>query len=121
MIPHGVEVFVCLEPVDMRWSFDRLSNLAVERVGREARSGALFVFFGRRRDALKVLFFDGSGMCQFYKRLDRHRFQIPTSHDERAVAIEIEERELDALLDGIDVSSAKPGPHTPGGPKPRVH
>lgn len=121
MIPHGVEVFVCLEPVDMRWSFDRLSNLAIERVGRDARCGALFVFFGRRRDALKVLFFDGSGMCQFYKRLDRHRFQIPTCHDQRAVAIAIEERELDALLDGIDVTTQESSPHKQSGPKPRVH
>lgn len=107
MIPHGVEVFVCLEPIDLRWSFDRLANVALERVGRDARSGALILFFGRRQDALKILFFDGTGMCIFYKRLDRGRFRIPTSNDSRAVAIEIEERELDALLDGIDVSMAE--------------
>lgn len=106
MIPHGVEVFVCLEPIDLRWSFDRLSNLALDRVGREARSGALFVFFGRRQDALKALFFDGSGMCLFYKRLDRGRFRMPTSSDSRAVAIMIEERELDDLLDGIDLTAS---------------
>jgi transposase len=118
MIPHGVEVFVCLEPIDLRWGFDRLANLALDRVGREARSGALFVFFGRRHDALKVLFFDGSGMCQFYKRLDRGRFRIPSSPDARAVAIAIEERELDDLLDGIDVSTS---PRTPRPRKPRAH
>jgi hypothetical protein len=72
MIPHGVEIFVCLEPIDLRWSFDRLSNLATARVGREARCGALFVFFGRRQDALKLLFFDGTGMCQFYNQLSSH-------------------------------------------------
>jgi transposase len=66
MIPQGVQVFVSLEPVDMRYSFDRLSGLAKEQVGYDARSGALFLFFGRRRDALKILFFDGTGMCQFY-------------------------------------------------------
>jgi transposase len=69
MIPHGVEVFVGLDPIDLRWGFDRLSGLVAERLGREARSGALFLFFGKRRDALKVLFFDGSGLCLFYKRL----------------------------------------------------
>ncbi len=120
MIPHGVEVFVALEPIDLRWSFDRLSNVALERIGRDVRSGALIVFFGRRRDALKILFVDGTGMCLFYKRLDRGRFRVPTSTDERAVAIEIEEHELDALLDGIEVV-------TPDGPsqgrprKPRTH
>lgn len=75
----------------------------------------------RSGDALKILFFDGSGMCQFYKRLDRHRFAIPTSADERAVAIEIEERKLDALLDGIDVSPSTPLPTKPRGGKPRIH
>ena len=69
MIPHGVEIFVGLEPIDLRWSFDRLAGVVSERIGREARSGALFLFFGKRRDALKILFFDGSGMCIFYKRL----------------------------------------------------
>ena len=69
MIPHGVEIFVGLDPIDLRWSFDRLAGIVAERIGREARSGALFVFFGKRRDAMKILFFDGSGLCSFYKRL----------------------------------------------------
>jgi transposase len=73
MIPAGVEIYVALEPVDMRLSFDRLAGLAKEQVGYDARSGALFLFFGKRRDALKILFFDGSGMAIFYKRLDRGR------------------------------------------------
>jgi hypothetical protein len=42
MIPRGVEVFVALEPIDLRWSFDRLSGIVEEQIGREARSGALF-------------------------------------------------------------------------------
>ena len=57
MIPHGVEVFVALDLIDLRWGFHRLSGVVTERLGREARSGALFVFFGKRRDAIKVLFF----------------------------------------------------------------
>lgn len=121
MIPHGVEIFVCLEPIDLRWSFDRLSALAAARVGREARSGALFVFFGRRQSALKILFFDGTGMCQFYKRLDRHRFKVPVAADARIESIALEEHELDALLDGIEVSSAAPGRGLQGKAKPRVH
>lgn len=47
MIPQGVEVFVCVSPVDMRWSFDRLSGVVREQFGREPRGGALFVFFGK--------------------------------------------------------------------------
>jgi transposase len=112
MIPHGVEIFVGLEPIDLRWSFDRLAGAVAERVGREARSGALFVFFGKRRDALKVLFFDGTGLCVFYKRLDRGMFRLPESGVEGATTVVIEERVLDDLLDGIDVQ-ARPPPLRP--------
>jgi transposase len=107
MMPHGVEIFVCLEPIDLRWSFEQLSNLAAARVGREARCGALFVFFGRRHDALKILFFDGTGMCQFYKRLDRHRFKVPVAADARVESISLEEHELEALLDGLELTESK--------------
>jgi transposase len=108
MIPSGVEIYLALEPIDMRLSFDRLSGLAKERVGYEARSGALFVFFGRRKDALKVLFFDGSGMCIFYKRLDRGTFSLPEPPSATAKHIEIDDASLEALLDGIDVEERAP-------------
>lgn len=109
MIPRGVEIFVGVEPIDLRWSFDRLSGVAEERIGRGARSGALFVFFGKRRGAIKVLFFDGSGMCVFYKRLDRGTFRLPeTAAGDTSVAID--ERALDDLLDGIDVESRAQSP-----------
>lgn len=106
MIPAGVEIYLALEPIDMRLSFDRLAGLAKERTGYEARSGALFVFFGRRKDALKVLFFDGSGMAIFYKRLDRHCFKIPSATSTDAAYVEVDDATLEALLDGIDVESA---------------
>jgi len=109
VIPHGVEVFVGLEPIDLRWGFERLSGLVADKLGRSARSGALFVFFGKRRAALKVLFWDGSGLCLFYKRLDRGTFRIPIGPD-GATSLLIEERVLDDLLDGIDLDVAAPAP-----------
>jgi transposase len=115
MIPRGVEIFVGLDPIDLRWSFDRLAGIANERIGRSARSGALFIFFGKRRDALKVLFFDGTGMCLFYKRLDVRTFRLPQSEGGSA-SVAIDERTLDDLLDGIaiDVNASR-------GPRPRLH
>jgi transposase len=77
-----------------------------ERIGREARSGALFVFFGKRRDAMKVLFCDGTGMCVFYKRLDRGTFRLPEAAP-GAASVAIDERALDDLLDGIDVEATR--------------
>ena len=109
MIPRGVEIFVGVEAIDLRWSFDRLSGIATERIGRPARSGALFVFFGKRRDAIKVLFFDGTGLCLFYKRLDKGTFRMPEIAAD-ATTIAIEERALDDLLDGIDVEAKVPSP-----------
>ena len=55
MIPHGVEVFVGLDPIDLRWGFERLSGVITEKLGRSSRCGAMFVFFGKRRTALKIL------------------------------------------------------------------
>jgi len=116
MIPRGVEIFVGLEPIDLRWGFDRLAGVVAERIGREARGGALFVFFGKRRTAIKVMFCDGSGMCLFYKRLDKGVFRLPAPQDEAATNLTIEERALDDLLDGIDVE-ATPRKER----RPRVH
>jgi len=113
MIPSGVAVYFAAEPVDLRCGIDRLSGFASERVGYDARSGALFVFVGKRRTALKILFFDGSGMCLFYKRLDRHTFRLPDDLEPEATHVEIDEATLDALLDGVAVEHAaprKPGP-----------
>jgi transposase len=107
MIPQGVQVFVAVESVDLRCSFDRLSGIAKEQIGYEARGGALFVFYGRRRDALKILFFDGSGMCIFYKRLDRGVFKLPEPASEGARHVEVDDATLEALLDGVQVEPAQ--------------
>lgn len=101
MIPTGVQIFLALEPVDMRWSFDRLGGVARETIGYDARSGALFVFYGRRKDALKILFFDGTGMVIFYKRFDSAVVRLPTDAPPGTKQIELDDALLEALLDGI--------------------
>jgi len=116
MIPSGVQIFVALEPIDMRLSFDRLAGIALERTGYDVRGGSLFLFFGRRGDALKILFADSSGMCLFYKRLDHNTFRIPEARDPNCRHVEIDDVTLDALLDGIQLEEKK----RPG-KKPRVH
>ncbi|ADO69796.1 IS66 family insertion sequence element accessory protein TnpB [Stigmatella aurantiaca] len=110
MIPHGVEIFVGLEPIDLRWGFERLAGVVEERLGRQTRSGALFVFFGKRRTALKVLFYDGTGLCLFYKRLDAGGFQVPRGLEEGATHLAVEEHVLEELLDGLRVEAPTRGP-----------
>ncbi len=112
MIPQDVEVFVALEPVNMHLSFDRLAALVTAWMGRSARDPALYVFLNRRRTLLKALFFDGTGYCVFYKRLDRGRFQLPEPVDEGRV-LEMSETELEQLLDGLEPGARRRGESPP--------
>lgn len=107
MIPAGVEIFVATTPVDLRYGFERLSGLVAERMGQSARSGALFVFFGKRGTSVKVLFADRTGICLFYKRLDRGTFRTPEALTPAATHVVVSERELDDLLDGIAIDAPK--------------
>jgi transposase len=70
MIPTAVRIFLCTQPVDMRFGFDRLAQVARERVGRDpVEGGALSVFAGRGATRLKVLWYDRNGLRLTYRRL----------------------------------------------------
>ena len=115
MIPQDVEIFVSVEPVNMHLGFDRLAGLVTDWMGRSARDPALYVFLNRRRTLLKALFFDGTGYCVFYKRLDRGRFRLPEPMDDGRV-MEMSDAELETLLDGLE-----PVPRRRGDPPLTVH
>lgn len=118
MIPSGVEVFVGVEPIDLRWGFERLTGVVAERCGRELRSRALFVFFGRHRSAVKLIYFDGTGLCLWYKRLDRGQFRGLTATAPHATVTRSNMIELEQLLhDVIEVGRLA----ARGDAKPRVH
>jgi transposase len=110
MIPAGVQIFIALEPTDMRYGFERLSGLVRERVGYEARSGALFAFVNKRRATVKILFFDGSGICLFYKRLDRNTFALPEAPSDGATHAEVDDATLETLLDGVEPARTSMSP-----------
>jgi transposase len=102
MLPSDVPIYVATETIDMRWSFDILAGVVRERLGEEPRNGALFVFFGRRFDRMKILFFDQTGYCLLYKRLDRGTFHVPSAAaGQRGVVVD--EEELALLLEGLDL------------------
>lgn len=103
MIPRGVEIYLGLEPIDLRWGFDRLCGVVSDRIGRRPRSGAIFAFFSKRRQAMKVLYFDGTGLCLFYKRLDSGTFKFPISYDGQSSTVVLNERELEDLFAGLDL------------------
>src|SRR5206468_1595683 len=101
-----VEVFVSVAAIDLRWSFDRLAEMAREQLQRDPTSGALIVFFGKRSDRVKILFHDRTGICLFYKRLDRGTFSRPQPDREGDPVVVVDEEELAALLGGLELPDA---------------
>jgi transposase len=77
MIPHGIPIYVALEPVDMRMGFERLGGLVRERMQSEPRTRALFAFVGKRGNRMKILTYDGSGVVLVHKKLDAGKFELP--------------------------------------------
>lgn len=101
----GVRVFVGLEPVDMRGSFDSLAGTA-RRLGLEPTDGHLYLFFNRRRRLCKMVWFDGSGWCLFSKRLERGTFEVPRA-PEGAHRVTVDATSLASLLEGIPLGVPK--------------
>jgi len=101
VIPTGVRIFLCTEPIDMRHGFDRMAQTARERVGQDPQQGgALFVFANRRATRLKVLWFERNGMCVLYKRLHRAVFELPAA-SAGSRSISIDGAALARLLAGV--------------------
>jgi transposase len=101
VIPAGVRIFLCVEPVDMRLGFDRLARIARERLGRDpVDGGALFVFPARGSTRLKVLWFDRNGLCVLYKRFHQAKFELPKAGNGQGV-LHIDAATLAAMLAGV--------------------
>lgn len=100
MIPVHVRIFVCIEPVDMRSGFDRLALFARDKLQQDPRSGALLIFTSRRRERLKVLWWDHNGYCILYKRFHQSVFELPALDAESGASVRIDGQKLAALLAG---------------------
>jgi transposase len=100
----AVRVYLATRPADMRKSFDGLAALASGRMALDPLSGHLFVFVNRRRDRIKVLYWDRDGLAVWAKRLERGTFRLPAAGAE---SVEMTTAELAALLAGIDLNTAR--------------
>ena len=103
-LPPSVRIFVCLQPADMRRSFDGLAAMVAGIVARDPLSGHLFVFRNRRGDRVKILYWDRDGYALWYKRLERGVFCFPEGADG---GVEVSSTDLMLLLEGIDVTGVK--------------
>ena len=104
--PPTVRIFVSTQPTDMRRSFDGLAMMTRGNMGQDPLSGHLFVFFNRRGDRVKIMFWDRSGFCIWYKRLEQGVFRLPQSIVNMPNP-EVEVADLSLILEGIDLSSAR--------------
>jgi transposase len=99
-IPAGTRIWVACGPTDMRRGFDGLAMLAQEVVKENPHSGHLFVFRGKRRaDRIKILWWDGTGLCLYAKRLERGRFVWPVTSDG---AVRLTPAQLSMLIEGLE-------------------
>ena len=105
-LPASVRVYLATSPCDMRRSFDGLHALVNAVLQMDAFAGHLFVFANRRRDRVKILYWDRDGFAMWAKRLEEGTYAMPFSEAEE-VRREITAQELGALLSGIDLSEAK--------------
>ena len=99
----GVKAYVCTEAVDMRKSIDGLSQLVAPLLSGDAFSGAVFVFLSRRREKVKLLWWDRHGFWLAYKRLERGRFPDPQVLASHGVTV----AELWLWLEGVDLSRTR--------------
>lgn len=102
--PASVRVYVCLTPCDMRRSFDGLHALVRDHLELDPFAGHLYLFAGRRRDRLKILYWDRDGFAVWSKRLEEGTYAIPKAEPPTR-RIEMTPEELGALLSGIDLST----------------
>jgi transposase len=103
-LPASVRVFVCLDAVDMRRSFDGLAALAEQVLEQDPFSGHLFVFGSRRGDRMKILYWDKDGYALWCKRLECGTFKF---HRGDGRGSEISRADLGLILEGIDIAQAK--------------
>jgi transposase len=105
MFPSTVRTFLCTRPTDLRKSFDGLTGLVQECFGQDPLTGHLFLFLNRRRDRIKILYFDRDGLAIWYKRLEAGSYQMP--HTVGQDGVELQPAQLAMLLSGIDLRTAR--------------
>ena len=104
-LPPAVRIYFAREAADMRRSFDGLMALVRDFLGHDPLSGHLFVFRNKSGDRVKLLYWDRTGLCIWYKRLEKGSFRFPTAGDARSV--ELTSADLLLILEGIELRGAR--------------
>jgi transposase len=107
--PAAIRIYVAIQPVDMRKSFNGLWAAVGEQLSEDPRSGAVFCFINAERTRLKLLYWDGTGVWVLAKRLEKGRFSWPAATDERR-KLSLTPEALALLVGGVELKhgSLKP-------------
>jgi transposase len=98
-LPSHTQIWIAAGVTDLRRGFNGLSALVQTKLEKSAMSGQVFIFRGRRGDLVKLIWFDGDGLCLFCKRLERGKFVWPQA---REGTVSLTRAQLSMLLEGID-------------------
>jgi transposase len=109
-LPPSVRVFVATQPVDGRKGADSLMVIVRDILEHDPLSGHLYVFFSRRCDRVRVVYWDRDGFAMWTKRLQRGRFRPTFTADSRLSVSTIESAELSLVLEGIELRDARRRP-----------
>jgi len=105
-LTNNLQIYLCTAPTDMRKSFDGLSALVTSVMNKDLLSGHLFLFLNRRRDRIKLMYWDRDGLAIWYKRLEAGTFETLSASTDQA-AVELDATQLGLLLNGVSLASAK--------------
>jgi transposase len=105
-LPPSVRIYFATELTDMRNGIDGLRAIVEGTLRHDPYGGHLFVFVGKAKDKVKILFWDRNGFVLYLKRLERGRYQLPAV-DERTKHVDMEPTQLAILLDGIDLNARR--------------
>lgn len=106
-LPASVRIFIAAEAVDLRRGFDGLSAATRGIIMQDPLSGHVFAFLNRRKNRIKLLVWDRTGLVLIYKRLERGTFQIPTEPAPGSRHVELDAGDLGLILEGIDLRGAR--------------
>lgn len=109
-LPPSVRLFVATQPVDGRKGADSLMVIVRDDFGHDPLGGHLFVFFSKRRDRVRVVYWDRNGFAMWSKRLQRGRFCLSFAKDGELAVSAVEAAELALILEGIDLAGARRRP-----------
>jgi transposase len=109
-LPPSVRLFIATQPVDGRKGADSLMALVRDVLRQDPLSGHLFIFFSKRRDRVRIVYWDRNGFAMWTKRLEKGRYCPKFSADGRLSVSTIEAAELALIIEGIDLAGARRRP-----------